>query len=185
MDRLKPQGDYISKEQFCKQAHISKRKAVELMQNGTVPAIDTHRKTRRYWIAQEDVDRYILSKTKRQFAAERSRPNKVRCEGALSEYNRRDAANLRKSISFAWMKQPDLLSIRRISELLGYNRQTISVWIAKWELPVIQTQKGRMYPKKAVIQAITSREFHEKKYKSWEHVKLLEEHICVGTGLSV
>lgn len=42
MDRLKPQGDYISKEQFCKQAHVSKRKAVELMQNGTVPAIDTY-----------------------------------------------------------------------------------------------------------------------------------------------
>ena len=81
MDRLKPQGDYISKEQFCKQAHVSKRKAVELMQNGTVPAIDTHRKTRRYWIAQEDVDRYILNKTKRQLAAESSHLNKVRCEG--------------------------------------------------------------------------------------------------------
>ena len=147
MDRLKPQGDYISKEQFCKQAHVSKRKAVELMQNGTVPAIDTYRKTRRYWIAQEDVDRYILNKTKRQLAAESSHLNKVRCEGPLSEYNRRDAANLRKSISFAWMKQPDLLSIRRISELLGYNRQTISVWIAKWKLPAIQTQKGQMYPK--------------------------------------
>ena len=83
MDRLKPQGDYISKEQFCKQAHVSKRKAVELMQNGTVPAIDTYRKTRRYWIAQEDVDRYILNKTKRQLAAESSHLNKVRCEGSL------------------------------------------------------------------------------------------------------
>lgn len=175
MDRRKPvHGNYISKEQFCKQAHISKRKAVELIQNGTVPAIDTHRKTRRYWIAQKDVDLYLQEKKQNQLLMGNRRLDKVRCEGSLCEFSRKNAANLRKTITSAWAEYPDLLSVHCISKLLGYDRQTISVWVKKWDLPVIQTQKGRLYPKKSVIHAITNRSFHEKRYKSQEHVKLLE-----------
>ena len=44
----------ISSEQLRKILHVSKRKCAWMLQNGLIPCIDSHKKTRRYMIELED-----------------------------------------------------------------------------------------------------------------------------------
>lgn len=39
--RFNANGEYVSKEQFCKICHLKKSKARQLLQSGLVPCIDT------------------------------------------------------------------------------------------------------------------------------------------------
>ena len=46
--RFNANGEYVSKEQFCKICHLKKSKARQLLQSGLVPCIDTGIPTARY-----------------------------------------------------------------------------------------------------------------------------------------
>ncbi len=173
MDALRPQGDYISKEQFRKEAHISKRKALALIQSGLVPAIDTHRKTRRYWIKREDVLHYIQEREVRPNKYRRKIPPKVLCQGAYVEYDPCTAIKLRRSITSIWSEVPDMLSTCMISQLLGYDADTVRRWLKKWAAARIRTQYGTLFSKKSLILALTGKEIQTMKYKSQEHFELL------------
>lgn len=177
MDRLRPQGDYISKEQFYKEAHISKRKAAELINSGIIPAIDTHRQTRRYWIAREDVDTYLQERILHPEKYGNAHKQKMPCEGVLVEYSRQKAAMMRKRIQEIWTDQPDMLSVKAVSKLLGYDRRTISLWVHEWKVRSIATQNGRLYSKADVIKAIASKRVQKMKFKSKEHVALIRRVI--------
>ena len=57
--RFNANGEYVSKEQFCKICHLKKSKARQLLQSGLVPCIDTGIPTARYQIALKDVIKYL------------------------------------------------------------------------------------------------------------------------------
>lgn len=177
MDALRPLGDYISKEQFRKEAHISKRKALELIQQGLIPAIDTHRQTRRYWIARADLAAYLQERRMTPEKYSRKRPLKVLCQGKFVQYSSAAAAKLRKAIRLAWADQPDMLSAAAISNLLGYDDHTITQWLKRWRVGGVYTQRGRLYSKKSLITAISGREAQAMKYKSQQHFDLLRRAI--------
>ena len=50
---------YISKEQFCKLAHVRKANALKLIQSGLIPYIDIGDQTHRYLIRQSDAEAYL------------------------------------------------------------------------------------------------------------------------------
>ena len=50
---------YISKEQFCKLAHVRKANVLKLIQSGLIPYIDIGNQTHRYLIRQSDVEVYL------------------------------------------------------------------------------------------------------------------------------
>lgn len=47
---------YISKEQFCKLAHVRKANVLKLIQSGLIPYIDIGNQTHRYLIRQSDAE---------------------------------------------------------------------------------------------------------------------------------
>ena len=53
---------YISKEQFCKLAHVRKANALKLIQSGLIPYIDIGNQTHRYLIRQSDVEAYLTDR---------------------------------------------------------------------------------------------------------------------------
>ena len=53
---------YISKEQFCKLAHIRKANALKLIQSGLIPYIDIGNQTHRYLIRQSDAEAYLTDR---------------------------------------------------------------------------------------------------------------------------
>ena len=55
LKELKTYPNIMSKEQFCKACHISKRTALFLLENGLIPYIDTGKRTRCYIIRKADV----------------------------------------------------------------------------------------------------------------------------------
>jgi len=173
MDALRPQGDYITKEQFRKEAHISKRKALALIQSGLVPAIDTHRKTRRYWIKREDMLHYIQEREGYPNKYGRKIPPKVLCQGVYVEHDCRTAVKLRRSITSMWNEVPDMLSICTISQLLGYDADTVRRWIKKCDVARIRTEYGTLISKKSLILMLTGKEIQTMKYKSQKHFELL------------
>lgn len=50
----------ITKEQFCRICHISKRHAKYLLDSGLVKCMDSGKKTRRYTIQAKDVWAYLI-----------------------------------------------------------------------------------------------------------------------------
>lgn len=50
----------ITKEQFCRICHISKRHAKYLLDSGLVKCVDSGKKTRRYTIQAKDVWTYLI-----------------------------------------------------------------------------------------------------------------------------
>ena len=53
---------YISKEQFCKLAHVRKANVLKLIQSGLIPYIDIGNQTHRYLIRQSDVEVYLTDR---------------------------------------------------------------------------------------------------------------------------
>ena len=53
---------YISKEQFCKLAHVRKANALKLIQSGLIPYIDIGDQTHRYLIRQSDAEAYLTDR---------------------------------------------------------------------------------------------------------------------------
>ena len=68
-------GEYISKEQFCKECHVGKQTALWLIQNGLLPAINTTRKTDRYLISRVDIAHYLRN---HELESKKYRYNKYR-----------------------------------------------------------------------------------------------------------
>ena len=53
---------YISKEQFCKLAHVRKANVLKLIQSGLIPYIDIGNQTHRYLIRQSDAEAYLTDR---------------------------------------------------------------------------------------------------------------------------
>ena len=51
--------EMISKDQLYKICHVSKRKALWLLENGVIPCVDSGKKTRRFTIKTVDVVKYL------------------------------------------------------------------------------------------------------------------------------
>jgi len=98
---------YISKEQFYKLCHISKATARKLLESGLVPAIDTHKPTKRYLIAQSDVERYLqereLFPEKYNFSTKKN----INTYGNYAHYNMIVAQKMRTIAQEDWRSAAD------------------------------------------------------------------------------
>ncbi|WP_276856874.1 helix-turn-helix domain-containing protein [Intestinimonas butyriciproducens] len=164
---------YLSKEQFYKECHISKATALRLIQSGLIPAIDTKKKTNRYFIAREDIE---------EFKRERERdPSKyalsvkpiVSTCGAFREYQRSGAIKMRQIAQVEWSNLPDILCVKDVAHLLGYRSETIYRWIKKLGLNGLKISGIHYIPQKCLLEFIASPEFHSVHPKSSQHIDLL------------
>lgn len=150
--------EVISKEQVYRICHISKRKATWLLENGIIPCKDSGKKTRRFQVRTVDVINYLL--------ALEDTPNKVATPvGLFTSKNKEKKAHpitcistesIQNELNDRWARFPDALTTKQISQITGYNLQTINQWIVTKRLQCVYCPDGRKIAKKWLIEFISN-----------------------------
>lgn len=170
----------ISMDQLYRICHISKRKAVWLLENGYIPCKDTGKKTRRFTIRTKDVVSYLtMLETKPEalppmpvgiFSS--GAKYKVKANPCLEIDPKKFAVFLRNE----WKAVPDALSVKEASKLIGYSYSTIIDWISKGRFHAVLYHCSYLIPKDALIDYLASSGNYSISQKSETHLKLIENY---------
>lgn len=140
---------YISKEQFCKQCHISKRTALKLIKAGLLPVT---KGPTGYLIAKEDVKQYLINRERE--------PKKYFYSSSLnSAYRGALSSKTLQAVKRFFKDKPEMLSAGDVSELFGCHPVTISKWKHDFGLNTITFQNKMYIPKQALLDFISSPQF--------------------------
>ncbi len=137
MKLLKDCPESLSLEQFRAVAHISKRKAKWLLENGVIPCEDSGKHTHRFQIKKRDVADFL----RRRDAGEL---NSIIPAGAFSSKQLHNTlllnTNMEELLSFLmeeWADEPDMLTTKQASDLTGYNGTTINNWAVDGKIQTV------------------------------------------------
>ena len=126
--RLQGYPSYISKEQLCKICHISKRTALRLLEDGSIPCKSNGKQTRKYQIALADVEVFLLKRQARIKINPREARNVYRPMSA-------EMKSLLPHIVTDWLEPyPDVLSVDEVVEITGYGSSSVVKWCKKEDL---------------------------------------------------
>lgn len=168
-DKILPEPQYMSKEQFYKKCHISKATALRLIEGGLVPAIDTHKQTNRYLISYKAVDFYLADREKH--------PEKYgytfRYQKGHSKDSRKKSRDLRNLLKQLLEDFPGPFSVREAAGLLGYSEKTVCGWCKENQLSAIRISRKYYIPKKYLLDFVESPSFYRINNKSELHIELL------------
>lgn len=147
----------IRQAELCKICHISKRKAVWLLEHGYIPCQDTKKKTRRFTIQLADVIKYLKRlEAKPEIVCI---PAGIFSSGGGTKgkipiiY---DTQKLRAIIAQSLMESTDVLSVAQASELVGYSKSAVSRWVASGRLRFFQGIYGRIIATEDLIDYMAS-----------------------------
>lgn len=146
-------GDYLSKEDFYKIAHISKRTALWLIETELVLAERPEKQGLGYRIPKAEVERYLADKS--------INPTK-RLGKEIRTVVEQDIAHL-----------PDVLAPKQVSVILGYNLREIYDWGQTRGLKALRLSGKLYYPKPFLLDFVASKAYHNIREKSKEHIELL------------
>ena len=126
--RLQGYPSYISKEQLCKICHISKRTALRLLEDGSIPCKSNGKQTRKYQIALADVEAFLLKRQARIKINPREARNVYRPMSA-------EMKSLLPHIVTDWLEPyPDVLSVDEVVQITGYGSSSVVKWCKKENL---------------------------------------------------
>lgn len=167
--KLSAAKQYYTQDEFRQICHIAKRRAKHFIDEGVIPAIDTHRKLNRYLIAKQDIEHFLLDS--------KQEPQKYGKEyglyGGLRRYSKTYSGRLRRIAKAEWADVPDLLTAAEVGNLLGYRQETIYKWRIKFNISSIYVYGKLFIPKKALLDFMASPEFHGVAHKSAIHFDLI------------
>ena len=129
----------LTKEQFYKLCHISKRTAMYLLRTGKIPCQYSGKQTRCYKIRKADVMQYM---EKRELFPELYTVSKHWYD---KRYEIREAAlpsevhaQMRTFYAALLSEQPDMLTVKQVETITGYNRSSITRWKRSGDLTFIK-----------------------------------------------
>ena len=126
--RLQGYPSYISKEQLCKICHISKRTALRLLEDGSIPCKSNGKQTRKYQIALADVEAFLLKRQARIKINPREARNVYRPMSA-------EMKSLLPHVVTDWLEPyPDVLSVDEVVQITGYGSSSVVKWCKKENL---------------------------------------------------
>ena len=158
---LEAYPEIMTKEQLRIACHISKRKAMYLLQNGLIPCINTGKKTHTYLIKKSDVLAYLQN---RELHPENYLVLFPREPHGNQRINA-NLANLWNAVSPDRMRSyytkllgsfPDLLTVMQVRVITGYNENTIHNWIHHGHLRYLDCIVGWRIPKVWLIDFLCS-----------------------------
>ena len=126
--RLQGYPSYISKEQLCKICHISKRTALRLLEDGSIPCKSNGKQTRKFQIALADVEAFLLKRQARIKINPREARNVYRPMSA-------EMKSLLPHVVTDWLEPyPDVLSVDEVVQITGYGSSSVVKWCKKENL---------------------------------------------------
>lgn len=176
--------DPMSRTDFRKACHIGTRTSLYLLRSGLVPCHNTGKRTRCYQIAKADVADYL-----RRRAADPARytppsgwyknyPHHKPPENALLRRLDLTGARrqkLRSRLAKQLAKAPDVLTVRQICDITGYDRHTVSRWCTAGRLRAIQRHPRFMVPKVWLLDYLCSDDYNNICRKSRQHCAMIRE----------
>lgn len=142
----------ISLEAFSKLAHISKRKAKWLLENGHVPCVDTGKQTHRFEISMDDAKKFLSSPAPKYPVGNFS--SKLATEQAVNPIAQINPSEFKRFLILWWNCQPDALKVKEIASLTGYTCPTIRQWLNSGKIKYIATPYELFVPKPRLINFI-------------------------------
>lgn len=166
----------ISKDQLYHICHISKRKALWLLEHGVIPCEDSGKQTRRFRIQLEDVIDFL----ERRDAGELDGVLPVGCfsSGRPSEREARvylDCHELRDLILDRWVDEPDMLTVKQATALCGYSINAINRWMKKGVVEGVNYYGTNLFSKESLAEHLASHAGQEISVKSELHREFLNE----------
>lgn len=153
----------MTKEQFTKSCHISKRMAEYLLKSGLVPNKRLKKKTHSYIISKADIIAFVIDRTenpaKYVIPPKYDRRQRKRDVVYLSfgtvprnvvrEYYERQLKN-----------EPDILPVRVIADFTGYTEKTVRRWITGNHLRVFCRDAGKYIISKSAFLDFLSSDYY-------------------------
>lgn len=166
----------ISKDQLYRICHISKRKAVWLLEHGVIPCEDSGKQTRRFRIQLEDVIDFL----ERRDAGDLDGVLPVGCfsSGRPSAREARvylDRHELRDLILDRWVDEPDMLTVKQAATLCGYSINAINRWMKKGVVEGVNYYGTNLFSKESLAEHLASHAGQDISVKSEIHRELLTE----------
>lgn len=166
-------GDYLSKEDFYKIAHISKRTALWLIETELVLAEWPEKQGLGYRIPKAEVERYLADRSINPTKYRRS----DRCNRypycPVQRYTKRLGEEIRTVVEQDIAHLPDVLAPKQVSVILGYNLREIYDWGQTRGLKALRLSGKLYYPKPFLLDFVASKAYHNIREKSKEHIELL------------
>ena len=145
--RLQGYPSYISKEQLCKICHISKRTALRLLEDGSIPCKSNGKQTRKFQIALADVEAFLLKRQARIKINPREARNVYRPMSA-------EMKSLLPHVVTDWLEPyPDVLSVDEVVQITGYGSSSVVKWCKKEDLQHYCIGRKFFVPKTAGVYA--------------------------------
>ena len=191
LKELKTYPNIMSKEQFCKACHISKRTALFLLENGLIPYIDTGKRTRCYIIRKADVIAFAKKqnsgfnkKAWTEHIVKKEHLNEITSSVRIKMQLPKDPKVIREFYRNKLHDWPDVLSMAQVAEFTGYNRHTVGRWIFTGKLQALNTIHKYMIPKVWLLDLLMSENYSKIVRKTKQHRKMLWELTKRKGGLS-
>ena len=177
--------EMLSKEQFYKLCHISKKTALYLLRSGKVPSINSGKKTRCYTIGKQHVRQYL--ETRERSPETYSTPVGWYCAGGKQIVGEMPPKLLGDMQMFFTDKlsvfESDVLTTAEISEFTGYERRTVNRWCRMNKLKCFGSSVKRV-PKVFLVEFLNSLAFRAISVKSEKHIALLKEFMALQTEIT-
>ena len=174
--------NWMSKEQFRKEAHISKATALYLLESGVVPCKKTDGKTRCYRIKTTDVIAYLQDRilcperyrAQEGWYADRSTARVNRKRGAKRDSMILTLSEEQTTHLFAYFKNEmdgyeDLLTVEEIALFLGYGKSSVTYWCHKKGLKHFSADRKYLIPKICFLEFLVSPKTLGIRCKSYKH----------------
>ena len=170
----------ITKDQFYRICHISKKTASYLLDNGLVPCINSGKKTRKYTILLSDVIAFLEAREENPLVFKAPdnyyKGDKVcYAYGINAERLIRHRSLLRIFLETKIASYRDVLSPKQVEEITGYSVKTITNWCVKEELKCFVIFNKLQIPKEYLIDFMVSDRCILIAKKSKKHIAMLTE----------
>lgn len=175
--------DTVTKEQFYRLCHVSKRVATFYLEQGFLPCEKRNTKTHKYLIRTADIVAFLKKRQNKPFAfavpAGTSRkpvdPETVR--KPIPKESPVDLSSWRMFLSEALADCSDVCGVLEISRICGYSKETILKWCDAGKFTYFNINRAYHIPKKSFIDFMASTEFCMITQKQQKHLELLKRYM--------
>lgn len=173
--------DEITKDQFYRICHISKKTASYLLDCGLVPCTNSGKKTRKYKIRLDDVIAFLDAREKNPLAF-KAPDNFYSCNAYNPYAINIERVSKNKDIFRRFLKKQladyaDVISPSKVSEITGYSTKSVALWCENGKLKSFNIFNRIKIPKEYLLDFLTSDEAFLIAKKSRKHIDILYDAI--------
>ena len=166
--------DTISKDQFCKICHMSKRTATKYL-GCVIPCNDNGKKTHRYSIAKADLIAFLERYPERQRISTIT-PVVRRSKTSFSSLplSEQVAFSMHDYYSHLLRSEKEILRIADICRITGYGKTIVNVWFLSGNFRYVIIRGAKHTTKENLIDFLSSDDFDKIFRKSDWHLKQIK-----------